>query len=111
MQESIGINGVQVMVRKNLYEFLARHLYEARDQAAIEGKSLLLPEFYFCWIDALCIDQSNVAERNHQVQLMKDIYSKVCCTQIFVRLSSSVCSCQRSVDNKTCAKVNLDRQL
>jgi hypothetical protein len=30
------------------------------------------------WIDALCIDQENIGERNHQVSLMKDIYSLVC---------------------------------
>jgi hypothetical protein len=27
------------------------------------------------WIDALCIDQTNIAERNHQVQMMGQIYS------------------------------------
>ncbi|MCJ1287260.1 hypothetical protein MMC26_006608 [Xylographa opegraphella] len=27
------------------------------------------------WIDAVCIDQSNIEERNHQVPLMKAIYS------------------------------------
>jgi hypothetical protein len=27
------------------------------------------------WIDAICIDQSNIEERNHQVPLMKTIYS------------------------------------
>ncbi|KAG4429972.1 hypothetical protein IFR05_014549 [Cadophora sp. M221] len=27
------------------------------------------------WIDAICIDQSNIAERSHQVSLMKGIYS------------------------------------
>ncbi|KAI3400801.1 hypothetical protein diail_2010 [Diaporthe ilicicola] len=27
------------------------------------------------WIDAICIDQNNVNERNHQVGLMKQIYS------------------------------------
>ncbi|KAL2277951.1 hypothetical protein FJTKL_15079 [Diaporthe vaccinii] len=27
------------------------------------------------WIDAICIDQDNVRERNHQVGLMKQIYS------------------------------------
>jgi hypothetical protein len=31
----------------------------------------------FIWIDALCIDQSNAMERNHQVALMKEIYSQV----------------------------------
>jgi hypothetical protein len=28
------------------------------------------------WIDAICIDQSNLAERSSQVKLMGDIYSK-----------------------------------
>jgi hypothetical protein len=28
----------------------------------------------FCWYDALCINQEDIAERNHQVQLMRDIY-------------------------------------
>jgi hypothetical protein len=28
------------------------------------------------WIDAFCINQSNTIERNHQVKLMKDIYTK-----------------------------------
>jgi hypothetical protein len=27
------------------------------------------------WIDAICIDQDNINERNHQVQLMKEVYS------------------------------------
>lgn len=28
------------------------------------------------WIDAICIDQSNVAERGHQVGMMRDIYAQ-----------------------------------
>ncbi|OCL04187.1 hypothetical protein AOQ84DRAFT_276132, partial [Glonium stellatum] len=31
----------------------------------------------FCrtlWVDAICIDQDNLVERGHQVQLVKDIY-------------------------------------
>lgn len=31
-------------------------------------------EMRYLWIDALCIDQDNIAERNQQVTLMKDIY-------------------------------------
>jgi hypothetical protein len=27
------------------------------------------------WDDAICMDQTNILERNHQVQLMWDIYS------------------------------------
>jgi Heterokaryon incompatibility protein (HET) len=29
----------------------------------------------YYWIDAICIDQSNVSERNAQIQIMGDIYS------------------------------------
>lgn len=28
------------------------------------------------WIDAICIDQTSIGERNHQVALMGDVYSK-----------------------------------
>lgn len=34
------------------------------------------------WIDALCIDQSNVTERSDQAQLMEEIYSQ--CTFVFI---------------------------
>lgn len=30
----------------------------------------------YLWIDALCIDQTNVSEKSHQVQLMGDIYKR-----------------------------------
>jgi hypothetical protein len=60
----ITINGKSFRVRKNLHYFLrmARH------------RQRLLQEWF--WIDALCIDQSNVNERNHQVQQMGLIYSR-----------------------------------
>lgn len=38
-------------------------------------RSLSLKKPRLFWIDAVCIDQSNVNERNHQVSLMKQIYS------------------------------------
>ena len=34
------------------------------------------PQGIALWVDALCIDQSNLAERTHQVQLMGQIYSR-----------------------------------
>lgn len=36
------------------------------------------------WIDAICIDQSNIEERNHQVPLMKAIYSKATAVQVWL---------------------------
>ncbi|KAF2633929.1 HET-domain-containing protein [Macroventuria anomochaeta] len=39
------------------------------------------------WIDALCIDQDNVDERNHQVQQMGEIFS--CAQQVFAWLGNN----------------------
>ncbi|KAK0641445.1 heterokaryon incompatibility protein-domain-containing protein [Cercophora newfieldiana] len=36
------------------------------------------------WIDAVCIDQTNDAERGHQVQLMPDIYSRAKTVIVYV---------------------------
>lgn len=53
------------MVRANLHGFLLSL------RAMIENG-----EPIFLWIDAICIDQLSISERNHQVQLMPLIYSK-----------------------------------
>jgi hypothetical protein len=57
----IKVDGKTVNVRKNLWNFLCQ-------------QSSLISQPKRFWIDALCIDQSNIYERNHQVNLMKDIY-------------------------------------
>ena len=36
------------------------------------------------WIDAICIDQCNYEERNHQVEMMAEIYSKADCVRIWL---------------------------
>jgi hypothetical protein len=59
---SIHCNGCSVGVKLNLFESLislAKLQYED-----------------YIWIDALCIDQTNLSERNSQVSLMGKIYSK-----------------------------------
>jgi hypothetical protein len=40
------------------------------------------------WVDALCIDQRNTAERNHQVRLMGDIYKNA--IEVFVWLAQEL---------------------
>ena len=67
-QRCILINGKKHFVRQNLHDFLlqARKL------------KIVAP----LWVDAICIDQGNVAERNHQVQQMAELYSKA--QQVFV---------------------------
>lgn len=59
-QIAVGGGGT-IDVRKNLWEF-------------IRQLSSTISEPKLFWIDAICISQSNVHERNHQVNLMKQIY-------------------------------------
>ncbi|KAH7380131.1 heterokaryon incompatibility protein-domain-containing protein [Pyrenochaeta sp. MPI-SDFR-AT-0127] len=57
----IQLNGVRFPVGYNLWSFLNQ-----MDTSNHYG---------LYWIDAICIDQSNVLEQNHQVQMMRQIYS------------------------------------
>ncbi|CAN9337738.1 unnamed protein product [Alternaria alternata] len=57
---NIEINCVKVPVRENLWDFLHQQL--------VHGN------YGPFWIDALCIRQSDVRERNHQVRMMESIY-------------------------------------
>jgi hypothetical protein len=60
---SIECNEMPMRVRKNLYGFLV--LY----QRHAEPGTLPL------WVDAICVNQDNIEERNHQVALMREIYA------------------------------------
>jgi Heterokaryon incompatibility protein (HET) len=57
------INGQWVRIRRNLFDAL----YQIRNRHTRIGG---------LWIDALCIDQNSIHERNHQVQIMGRIYDQ-----------------------------------
>ncbi|ETN41491.1 uncharacterized protein HMPREF1541_03427 [Cyphellophora europaea CBS 101466] len=59
----ITIDGQYFEIRENLKRFL--------DRIASGDRDFVRP----LWIDAICIDQENVAERNEQVKIMGNIYS------------------------------------
>jgi hypothetical protein len=61
-EHKILVNDAQFWVRSNLWDFLciAKKRY---------------PRTAF-WIDAICIDQTSITERNHQVSIMGKIYSR-----------------------------------
>lgn len=63
--EEIVVNGQRKSVTRNLFQLLQH----ARFALVSEHND---PPF---WINALCINQADVSERNHQVQLMGSIYS------------------------------------
>ncbi|KAF2825341.1 HET-domain-containing protein, partial [Ophiobolus disseminans] len=62
--QRIMVNGKPFQVQQNLWEFL--HAASIHTEACLRT----------LWIDALCIDQDNIIERNHQVQQMGSIYSR-----------------------------------
>ncbi|OAG13094.1 HET-domain-containing protein [Paraphaeosphaeria sporulosa] len=50
----------------------------------------------YLWVDAVCIDQSNVEERNHQVGFMGTIYAKA--SQVLIYLGPGNASTNRVID-------------
>lgn len=65
----ILVNGQRLSVRENLHDFLDA---VSRDSRWHEPTRQAYSGFIF--IDQICIDQSNVQERNHQVCQMRNIY-------------------------------------
>lgn len=94
-QTRIRVNDKIHHVRKNLWDFLS---YARRTLFSTP-----------LWIDALCIDQNNTAERNHQVQQMGRIYSGATTVLIWLGMDQGVESVLRSVNsatNQAIAEVN-----
>jgi hypothetical protein len=57
--------------------FLDEHVVDVRENLWSALWHLRLPnDNRILWVDALCINQSDISERNHQVGLMSTIYSK-----------------------------------
>jgi hypothetical protein len=61
----------------------------------------LRENFDFFWLDAICIDQSDIQERNHQVQIMHTIYSSSEVVYIWLGESQSDSELLRAI---TCVK-------
>ncbi|KAM0429255.1 hypothetical protein ACHAPT_006469 [Fusarium lateritium] len=81
---SINVDGRgRIPVRDNLWLFL-------RLQSSVITEPKLL------WVDAICVDQANIYERNHQVKLMKDIYSKA--AEVYVWLGSQADKSDMAMD-------------
>ena len=67
-QYEIELNGQSLMVSQNLYDALGR----------LNGLANLI------WIDAICINQTDLSERSSQVLLMDEIYAKASRTIIWL---------------------------
>lgn len=66
--KTIAVDDIHVEVRENLWSALWHIREHDRLNNTLSNRTL--------WIDALCVNQSDVGERNHQVRLMSQIYSR-----------------------------------
>jgi hypothetical protein len=71
---SVILEGHQFPVTKNL-EAALRAMRRAKSAATSLSKSVAQPPSYW-WIDAICINQDDILERNKQVLYMTRIYNK-----------------------------------
>lgn len=69
--EPIKVNGMSTAVTRNLADFLKQTRALLLD--ILTKGSWDKPAIF--WADAICINQQDMEERNHQVQLLKPIYS------------------------------------
>lgn len=69
-RRTISLNGNAFVVTTNLYSALMHLRYDHSPR--------------MLWVDAICIDQNNVEEKNHQVGSMGQIYAN--CSQVIVWL-------------------------
>ena len=77
----ILLNGELFTVRQNLYDFLFLACTKDEWSKATQRKY---------WIDALCINQSNKRERNHQVAQMGEIFASAQRVHIWLGQTSNV---------------------
>lgn len=97
----IFLNGRSFAIRRNLYRALTaiachmrgvaskngeRHKPESQQHGDIWIKSCgLSPSGWkYFWIDAISINQDDIPERNHQVQMMADIYSNAAFVMVWL---------------------------
>lgn len=104
--QDIELNGSPFPVRQNLYDFLvqarwARHWWAQRVYdddavtAVLENRFIENPILWdYWWIDAICIDQESVKERNHQLRIMSEIYSQAKFVFVWLGMDRDV-ECQK----------------
>jgi hypothetical protein len=69
-QHLIEVNGRSLSIGENLHNFLLAH----RNYQRLEPTQTDEVKCHALWVDALCIQQSNTLEKNHQVRQMGKVY-------------------------------------
>lgn len=75
-KKRISINGKEFEVGRNLYDAL-KHIRSANRDRVL-------------WIDAICINQANVPEKNQQIRMMPFTYSRASQVLVWLGLPSGV---------------------
>ncbi len=76
---SITVNGRELEVTRNL-EAALRHMRKHQSDQGVLGHA----SAQHWWVDAICIDQTSVQERNNQVSLMTKIFSKASTVHVWL---------------------------
>ncbi|KAI0512612.1 hypothetical protein F5B22DRAFT_614602 [Xylaria bambusicola] len=72
---TLRLNGRNFSVRRNLWFCLTYLSFHAQHSKA-----------RYLWVDAICINQGNIPERNAQVRVMDEIYKNAHCVSIWLGL-------------------------
>jgi hypothetical protein len=95
--DDIYLNGIRFPIGNNLWQFL-HHM-------RLQNTHITL------WVDAICINQSDVKERNHQVGMMRQIYSNAQSVSVWLGEADNSCYSDVAMDylaaRKTFANNNL----
>jgi hypothetical protein len=79
---AILLEGQSVLITKNLHSALSDLRYKDKEHTL--------------WTDALCINQSDLAERTHQVSLMSSVYGRAAIVVIWLGMLGTAASLQWS---------------
>jgi hypothetical protein len=74
--EPIICSGEVVQVTVNLADALRRIRLGISPHMFVKQHNIKIYRPAALWVDAICINQTEISERNSQVQLMRDIYTK-----------------------------------
>lgn len=97
LNQRIIVNGRTLTVRQNLYDFLIAFRKRLHD---FRGRGPFDDEIQWLWVDQICIDQSIVEERNHQVRMMSSIYRRA--LYVYVWLGASETSTETAMKTLKC---------
>jgi hypothetical protein len=108
--KSMFLNRHKINIRRNLWKalwhlrYMGFHSHDSQSDPSNQSDLSLHSQeseqaskgsITWFWVDALCIDQQNVAERNHQVRVMGKIYRMA--KEVFVWLGCVEDVCQAEV--------------